>query len=114
MSNRISTLDVLLMPEGKGVDIEDDADVDTPAGVNRRKLMDLLRLTKHHRHAPESWCAHQGRGKHQGCYMAEQLPGNVLKKQKTCPESKYSLVPIPITLDIDMRAKTLPMKHNSA
>ena len=112
-------LDPLLVPEENLIDLEDDGDVDVPAGIFRRNLMDLVRLSKHHRHAPESWCAHQARGKHQGHHMTEELPSTVLGKRKreslpSDARASKKHKPIPITFDIDMRAKTLPSKHNSA
>jgi hypothetical protein len=38
---------------------------DEPAGENRQRLVDLVRLARHLSFVPQNWCSHGARGKHQ-------------------------------------------------
>jgi hypothetical protein len=94
----------LLVPVDEAEVIDDDvveADGDKLAGINRRRLHDLVRLAKHNAHVPVNWCAHQARFKHQDFHI---------EKERGCMEGGDEFV----RLCIDFKAKTLPSKRSTA
>ena len=80
----------------------EDWDEDNPAGLNRTRLMDLIRLARHNAHVPQNWCSHQGRGKHNQYHID-------LEEPEMMKEGNEDIV----RLDIDMKSKTLPSKRNT-
>ena len=76
---------------------------DDPAGLNRRKLYDLVRLAKHNAHVPVNWCSHQARHMHQDFHIDLEVR-----------EMQEAVNKDIIRLGIDMKAKTLPSKRSTA
>jgi hypothetical protein len=94
----------LLVPLEASDGVEDftpDGGGDLPAGINRRRLYDLVRLAKHNSHVPVNWCAHQARFRHQDYHIEKEA-----EQMKAGNEF--------VRLCIDFKAKTLPSKRSTA